>query len=402
MEWPALANLAPNAFPKDVIKRAKELSEEIGSVGAYSHSQGVPFIRQSVAKFIEKRDGYPSNPSHIFLTGGASAGVSLLINALISSPECGILIPIPQYPLYTASLAQHQGLPIPYYLDESNGWSTSVASIEEALEKAQKEGILPKGLVIINPGNPTGSLLDEETQEKLVQLCEKYSLVILADEVYQDNLHRRETQPFTSFKKVVSKLQSPVPLVSFHSISKGVSGECGRRGGYFECTNFSEEVIALLYKMVTVGLCPPLAGQICVDSMVRPPKPRDESYELWKKETDTIHAALASRTHVMAERLNALPGVSCVDSPGALYLFPRISISKKAQEAARAAGKQPDELYSLGLLDETGICVVPGSGFGQKVGEWHYRLTCLCPGVDEYVGKLEKFHRKWVEKYGVE
>jgi len=402
MEWPALAELASNAFPKDVIQRAKELSEEIGSIGAYSHSQGVPFIRRSVASFIEKRDGYPSNPAHIFLTAGASAGVSLLINALITSPKCGILIPIPQYPLYTASLAQHQGLPIPYYLDESNDWSTSVSSIEAALEKAHKEGITPRALVIINPGNPTGALLDEETQEKLVLLCEKYSLVILADEVYQDNLHRRETQPFTSFKKVVSKLQSPVPLVSFHSISKGVSGECGRRGGYFECTNFSEEVIALLYKMVSVGLCPPLAGQIGIDSMVRPPKPGDESYELWKKETDTIHAALASRTHIMAERLNVLPGVSCVDSPGALYLFPRISISKKAQEAAHAVGKQPDALYALGLLDETGICVVPGSGFGQKEGEWHYRLTCLCPGVDEYVSKLENFHRKWVDQYGIE
>jgi len=402
MEWPELANLAPNAFPKDVIDRAKELSEEIGSIGAYSQSQGVPFIRKNVAKFIQERDGYPSDPSNIFLTGGASAGVSLLINMLISSPEAGILIPIPQYPLYTASLAQHRGIPIPYHLDESSGWSTSVTSIEEALAKAHKDGVIAKGLVVINPGNPTGALLDEATQEKLVELCDKYSLVLLADEVYQTNLHHPTTHPFTSFKKVVAKLQSSIPLVSFHSISKGVSGECGRRGGYFECTNFSEEVLALIYKMVSVGLCPPLAGQIGVDSMVRPPKPGQESYELWKKETDTIHAALASRTNTMAVRLNALPGVSCVDSPGALYLYPQITLSKKAQEAAREAGKEPDAFYSLGLLDETGICVVPGSGFGQKEGEWHYRLTCLCPGVDEYVGKLEKFHQGFVEKYGLE
>ena len=323
-----------------------------------------------------------------------------MINMLISSPNAGMLIPIPQYPLYTASLAQHQGIPIPYHLDESSGWSTSVIAIEEALDTAHKEGVIPKGLVIINPGNPTGALLDEETQEKLVELCEKYSLVLLADEVYQNNLHHPESHPFTSFKKVVAKTQSPIPLVSFHSISKGVSGECGRRGGYFECTNFSKDVLALIYKMVSVGLCPPLAGQIGVDSMVRPPKPGQESYELWKKETDSIHAALASRTHIMASRLNALPGVSCVDSPGALYLYPQITLSKKAQEAASEAGKEPDVFYSLGLLDETGICVVPGSGFGQKEGEWHYRLTCLCPGVDEYVGKLEKFHQGFVKKYG--
>ncbi|EGN92169.1 hypothetical protein SERLA73DRAFT_191509 [Serpula lacrymans var. lacrymans S7.3] len=399
MEYPALAELAPNAFPQDVIARAKELYEEIGSIGAYSHSQGVPLIRQSVANFIAERDGYPSDPAHIFLTGGASAGVSLLISMLISSPNSGILIPIPQYPLYTATLAQHHGTAVPYHLDESSDWSTSVAEIEAALEKAKKDGIETKALVIINPGNPTGALLDEATQEKLIHLCEKHSLVLLADEVYQTNLHHPDTHPFTSFKKLVCKLNSPIALVSFHSISKGVSGECGRRGGYFECTNISDEIMALIYKMVSVGLCPPLSGQIGVDTMVRPPKPGDESYALWKQETDTTHKVLAQRTQVMAERLNKLPGVSCVDSPGALYLYPKIDLSDKAIAAAKKAGKEPDAFYALALLDQTGICVVPGSGFGQKQGEFHYRLTCLCPGVEEYVGALEKFHLDFSKKY---
>ncbi|KAK2460745.1 hypothetical protein APHAL10511_007215 [Amanita phalloides] len=400
MEYPALAELAPNVFPQDVVARAKELSDEIGSIGAYSHSQGIPFIRQSVADFISERDGYPADPNHVFLTAGASAGVSLLISMLISSPTSGILIPIPQYPLYTATLAQHRGIALPYYLDESKDWSTSVASVEEAIEKSHRDGTVAKALVIINPGNPTGALLDEGTQEALVRICEKYSLVLLADEVYQVNLHKPDTHPFTSFKKIVRRLQSNVPLFSFHSISKGVTGECGRRGGYFECTNISDEVLATIYKMVSVGLCPPVSGQIAVDTMVRPPKEGDESYPLWKKETDTTHEALRTRTKVMADRLNALPGMSCVDSPGALYLFPKIYLSQKAQEAARAAGKQPDAFYALQLLDKTGICVVPGSGFGQKDGEWHYRLTCLCPGVEDYVGKLESFHKRFVEQHG--
>ncbi|KAF9483330.1 alanine aminotransferase [Pholiota conissans] len=401
MEWPELATLAPGVFPEDVVERVRELREEIGSIGAYSHSQGVPFIRKSVAKFIEARDGYPADPDHIFLTGGASAGVSLLISMLISSPTSGILIPIPQYPLYTATLAQHKGHAIPYHLDETRSWSTPVASIEEAIVDAKKDGIVPKGLVVINPGNPTGALLDEETQEEIVKLCEKNNIVLLADEVYQDNLHLRNTHPFTSFKKIVSARKSTVPLVSFHSISKGVSGECGRRGGYFELTNFSPELIALLYKMVSVNLCPPLSGQIGVDTMVRPPAPGSASHPQWKKETETVHSALASRTSIMASRLNALPGVSVVASPGALYLYPRIHLSYAAIKAAEEAGKAPDAFYALALLDQTGICVVPGSGFGQKEGEWHYRLTCLCPGVDEYVGKLEKFHLDWVKKYGM-
>jgi len=400
MEWPALAELARDAFPEDVIARAKELQSEIGSIGAYSHSQGVPFIRKNVARFIEERDGYPSNPNHVFLTAGASAGVTLLISMLISSPKSGILIPIPQYPLYTATLAAHKGIGIPYHLNEEAGWATSTPDIESAIRQALADDIEPKALVIINPGNPTGALLDEATMTQVVRLCEQHNLVLLADEVYQSNLHARATHPFTSFKKVVRALGSPIPLVSFHSISKGVTGECGRRGGYFECTNITEDVIALMYKMVSVGLCPPLGGQVGVDCMVRAPKPGDASYAQWKAETDATHAALAQRTKTMAARLNALPGVSCVDSPGALYLFPRIRLSAQAIEAARKAGKQPDTLYALQLLDDTGICVVPGSGFGQKEGQYHYRLTCLCPGVEEYVGALERFHHKFVGRYG--
>ncbi|KAJ7026765.1 pyridoxal phosphate-dependent transferase [Mycena alexandri] len=345
------------------------------------------------------RDAHPASPSDIFLTAGASAGVSLLINMLITAPTSGILIPIPQYPLYTAALAQHHGTPVPYYLDEEAGWATSVPSIIEAIKKARGEGVEVKALVIINPGNPTGGVLDARTMEKVVKVCEEESLVLLADEVYQDNLHDRANQPFTSFKKVVRDLQSPVPLVSFHSISKGVSGECGRRGGYFELVNVSEEVRALVYKLVSVGLCPPLSGQIGVDCMVRPPKEGEPSYALWKKETATIHEALASRTLIMAQRLSALPGVSCVQSPGALYLFPRITIPAKAIEHAKSLGKEPDAFYAMGLLEETGICVVPGSGFGQRDGEWHYRLTCLCPGVEEYVGKLEGFHQAFLKRW---
>lgn len=400
MEYPPLTELVKGKWAPDVIARAQELLEAAGSIGAYSHSKGVPIIRRHVAQYISERDGYPSDPDDIFLTAGASSGVSLILNTLITPPNTGILIPIPQYPLYTATLAQFSGVPIPYHLSEPDGWSTTLHEIEGALVKARQDGVKPQALVIINPGNPTGALLDLHTMEALVRICEENSLVLLADEVYQQNLHRPEEHPFHSFKQVVRRLGSPVPLFSFHSISKGVSGECGRRGGYFECCNISQEVRDVLYKMVSVTLCPPLSGQVGVDCLVRPPKPGEPSYDLWKKETDTIHEALRYRTQLMAARLNKLPGVSCVDSPGALYLFPRLELPETAVKAAEAMGKTADTMYALELLEETGICVVPGSGFGQKEGEHHYRLTCLCPGVEEYVGALESFHMKFWEKYG--
>ncbi|THH08987.1 hypothetical protein EW145_g2342 [Phellinidium pouzarii] len=399
-EYPELIDKAKDLFPADVIARAQEILEEVGSIGAYSHSQGVPLVRKSVADFIEERDGYPSNPDHIFLTAGASSGVALLLSMLIAQPnKSGVLIPIPQYPLYTATLAQYAGVPVPYHLDETSGWSTSPEKVRAALAKAHADGIDVRALVVINPGNPTGSLLTESVQRALVELCSEHGLVLLADEVYQANLHYPDDHPFTSFKKIVCDMQADVALASFHSTSKGVTGECGRRGGYFELVNVTDDVIAQIYKMASVGLCPPVPGQVAVDCMVKPPKKGSPSYALWKRETDTIHAALADRTRTMVDRLNKLPGMSCQSTPGALYLYPRIELPPRAVEAAHKAGKHPDTFYALSLLDATGICAVSGSGFGQRGDEANFRLTCLCAGVEEYVGKLEKFHNEFIAKY---
>ncbi|KAJ7806937.1 transaminase [Mycena olivaceomarginata] len=297
-EWPALAELAPNIFPGDVLARAKELCAEIGSIGAYAHNKGVPLIRRSVAGFIEERDGYPASLDDIFLTAGASAGVSLLINLLITDPASGILIPIPEHPLYTATVAKHQGRVIPYLLDEPSNNSQA--------------------------WNPTGPLLSSSAMEELVTLCEEHDLVLLADEVYQNNLNDAEQRSFTSFKKIVRMLSSPIPLVSFHSISKGVSGECGRRGGYFELCNISPDVSALIYRLVSAGLDPPLSGQIGVDSMGAP------SYALWKTETDAIRKMLSTQIK------NITDDPSAADGQGATHL-PNTQFFLKHGEVVRAA-----------------------------------------------------------------
>lgn len=112
----------------------------IGSVGAYSHSQGVPAIRQDVANFIAKRDGYSSDPESIFLTAGASTGVENIIKLIVSDPSVGVLIPIPQYPLYTASLALNSARAVPYYLNEAEDWALSVPSLSKIVNDAREEG----------------------------------------------------------------------------------------------------------------------------------------------------------------------------------------------------------------------------------------------------------------------
>ncbi|GAA6009605.1 hypothetical protein JCM10207_004121 [Rhodosporidiobolus poonsookiae] len=403
-EYPDLIDHPASAqiFPKDAIARARSLIEEIGSTGAYSHSMGVPAIRRRVAQFIEKRDGHPSDPSKIYLTAGASAGVSNLLQILISSPHDGVLIPIPQYPLYTAALALNAARPVPYYLQEDQEWGLDIRDVKRNVDKARSQGTVLKGMVVINPGNPTGNSLTREDMEDIIKLCYEERMVLFADEVYQDNIYRSD-RPFVSFKKALRDMPAPyrdnVELVSFHSISKGQSGECGRRGGYFELCNFHPEAEEQVYKLASIQLCPSLGGQIGVDVLISPPKEGDESYPLWHKEKNGIHETLQHRAQVLLKAFRELEGVTCNEAEGAMYLFPTITLSQKAIAAAKAAGQAPDAFYCLRLLEATGVATVPGSGFGQQPGTYHLRTTILPPLDGDLLHRIKAFHEQFMDEY---
>lgn len=236
-----------------------------------------------------------------------------IIQIIINSPLDGVLIPIPQYPLYTAALALNSAKAIPYYLNEADDWSLDTEGLIAGVKAAKDEGTILKAMVVINPGNPTGSILSLKNMEDIVKLCYEEKLVLMADEVYQDNIYT--STPFTSFKKVINQMGAPyaesLELVSFHSISKGQTGECGRRGGYFELVNFSPEAQEQVYKLASIELCPSLGGQIGVDILVCPPKEGEESYPLWKKEKDSIAESLKRRSEIIHKAFQKLEGVTC-------------------------------------------------------------------------------------------
>ncbi|KAF2760345.1 alanine aminotransferase 2 [Pseudovirgaria hyperparasitica] len=389
-------------YKSDEIARAKWLLNEVHSVGAYSASQGTPAIRESVAKFIEKRDGHPCSARDIYLSGGASSGVNTLLNTICAKPEVGLLIPIPQYPLYTASLAVLNARCVPYYLDEDQSWGTNLKEIRDAYEKATAEGTEVRAIVVINPGNPTGASLPVEDITAVLKFAAEKNIVVMADEVYQTNVFIGK---FVSFKKALRDLQQSSPgtydhvnLVSLHSISKGMVGECGHRGGYFELIGFDPEVAAEIYKFISIQLCPPVIGQCIVEMMVNPPKEGEPSYELYKKEYDGIYDGLKKRATALFEAFKKMEGVKCQDPQGSMYLFPTITLPNKALEAAKKDGRAADEFYSLRMLDATGVCVVAGSGFGQKEGTLHFRTTFLAPGTD-WVGRIEKFHKEFMDEF---
>lgn len=405
LQYPALAEAVD--YPQDVKDRAAVILENIGSIGAYSHSQGAPYIRESIAKFIEKRDGgYAANPNNIFLTSGASSAVSYLLQILSSDENSGFLIPIPQYPLYTATIALNNAIPIGYFLDEANHWSTNPEQIRQIILENKQKGVNIKALVVINPGNPTGSILSEQDIIELIDIAAEHGIVLIADEVYQENVFKGK---FLSMKKVLYELleQEPevyknVQLASLHSTSKGVSGECGQRGGYMELVGFSTEVKDIVFKLASINLCSVVSGQALMELMINPPQEGDPSYELYNAETSSIHNDLEIRADMLYRAFLQMEDIQCNKPTGAMYIFPTLDFSPEKYHKlfmrAEQSDLQPDDIYCIELLESTGICCVPGNGFGQVPGTFHLRTTFLPPG-QEWIDRWLTFHETFVKKY---
>ncbi|KAL2516501.1 Alanine aminotransferase 2 [Forsythia ovata] len=392
-------------FSADAVKRAFQILNHFPgrATGAYSHTQGIKGLRDTIASGIEARDGYPADPNDIFLTDGASPAVHIIMQLLIRSEKDGILCPIPQYPLYSGSITLHGGSLVPYYLDEDTGWGLEISELKNQLETAKSKGITVRALVVINPGNPTGQVLSESNQQEIVEFCKNEGLVLLADEVYQENVYVPDKQ-FHSFKKVSQSMEygeEDISLVSLQSVSKGYYGECGKRGGYMEVTGFSPEIREQIYKVASMDTCSNISGQILASLVMNPPKVDDESYESYSAEKDAILSSLARRAKTLEDVFNSLEGVTCNRAEGAMYLFPRIELPKKATEAAKAVNTAPDAFYARCLLNATGIVVVPGCGFGQVPGQWHFRCTIL-PQEDKIptiVSRLTEFHKAFMDEF---
>jgi alanine transaminase len=399
--------LDSDEFPEDVKQRARDILEGCkgSSVGSYSDSAGIEIIRRHVADYIADRDGYPASWENIMLCAGASEGIRACLKLMTNPGEGrrpGVMIPIPQYPLYSASLAEYNMEQVGYYLDEERGWALDPAELDRSITEARKHCDV-RALVIINPGNPTGQVLTKQNIIDIVKFAHKEKLFLFADEVYQHNVYA-EGSAFHSFKKVTNEMGAPyneIEMASFMTCSKGYMGECGIRGGYAEVLNLDPAVKTMFLKSISAKLCPTVIGQACMDAVVHPPTPSDPSYESWNKEVQGTLASLKRRAELVAKTLNSIDGIQCNTVQGAMYAFPQVTLPAKAIAAAAEAGQAPDVFYAFNLLEATGICVVPGSGFGQRPGTFHFRTTIL-PQEDvtvDMLGRLREFHTNFINQY---
>uniref|UniRef100_A0A7S4FP59 Aminotransferase class I/classII large domain-containing protein n=1 Tax=Eutreptiella gymnastica TaxID=73025 RepID=A0A7S4FP59_9EUGL len=412
IQYPPLVDMDPPVLPPDVCRRAREYIQAMPgkSVGSYTESDGLQLVRKQVASFIERRDGFPADPKSIELTTGASEAVKRCIQVILTDDNDAVMVPCPQYPLYSCAITMFGGHVAYYYLDEDRGWAVDVTELRASYNKATSSGVKVRSIAVINPGNPCGSVLDMDTMADILMFAAEENLVLLADEVYQENIYD-EGRPFHSFKKVLRLLQQKkegtcdpihsVQLISFHSTSKGVLGECGQRGGYMELVGFSTRMLAQFAKVAASSLSSNTLGQVFVGLMVCPPVEGEESYELYRKEHSLIFEGLKRRAARLCAALNDIPGVSCQPIAGAMYAFPNITIPTAAVSAAALQNMKADEYYCIDLVEKTGIVCVPGSGFGQKNGTWHLRMTILPPDdmMEDVISRFKRFHEDFCRKY---
>lgn len=179
-------------------------------------------------------------------------------------------------------------------------------------------------------------------------------------------------------------------------------GEGGQRGGYFEAVGLSSYSKHQLQKLVTFTLQPGTVGQLLVECMVNPPRPGDASYAPCRQGYGGIFLRLERKAEFLYSAFQRMPGIECQEPRGAIYEFPRVLLPPAAVEAAAASGEFPDVWYCMEVLKATGVCIVPGSGFGMSNGipdgKIWFRITFLGEG-EEWISRLEAFQQDFMDKY---
>jgi len=314
----------------------------------YAPSSGIPSAIESIRRDAEEVKGI-KNIQDIFITTGAAEAIDIVISAL-ANPGENILTPTPGYPLYSALEAKLSLERNPYYLNESNGWQPDPEEIRSKINQRTR------AILLINPNNPTGSVYSREILEKIVQIAREYNLVILADEIY-DKLVFDGEEEMTS----IASLDSELPVITFSGMSKNFMAPGWRLGWGIVSGKHDliEDVIDAFNRLLRsrVSANHPMMYAI-------PPALNGEKHHL-----KLVYGKLKRRSQLTSDMINKIDGINLVKPNGAFYAFPSIDV-------------EDDNHFCVELLKATGVVVVPGSGFGQKPGENHFRIV-ICPTEDD-------------------
>ena len=314
----------------------------------YTPSVGIPSARDAVAAEYVRR-GMPVTSDRVVLTSGTSEGIELAIGALADAGD-EVLVPTPTYPLYTAVLGKIGARAVYYRTDPDNDWLPDLDDVRRLMSAATR------AIVVIDPNNPTGAVYPPATRRALVDVAERWGVPILADEVYSE-------LGYDGPVPLLGSLAPDAPIISFSSLSKAYLAP-GWRAGWLAVgrSDRLDDVLAAIKKLADGRLCSPGPMQHAIEAALT----GDRSHQA------TFIRDLRLRADLTTTRLGAVRGMSVVAPRAAFYAMPRVALPPGTT----------DQDYVLGLLRETGILCVYGSGFGLPADQGFLRVVFLA-SLDE-------------------
>jgi alanine-synthesizing transaminase len=359
-----IGNLALFGFdaPEEI---QQDMAHNLANSAGYSDSKGIFAARKAVMHYSQQQGIKGIALDDIYLGNGASELIAMATNALLDTGD-ELLLPAPDYPLWTAATSLAGGTPVHYLCEEANGWMPDLADIRRKITPATK------GIVVINPNNPTGALYSDELLKGIVSTAREHNLVIMADEVYDKVLYDGAKHT------AIASLSQDVLTLTFNSLSKSYRS-CGYRAGWMMVSGEKKpaaDYIEGLNMLSNMRLCANVPGQYAIQTALG-------GYQSIN-ELVGEGGRLRRQRDLAYELITAIPGVSCVKPTAALYMFPRLDL--------KVYPVTDDRQFLLELLQETRVMLVQGTGFNWPTPD-HFRIVFLPHEDDlrEAIGRIAKF-----------
>ncbi len=360
---------APEEIQQDMIRN-------LPNSAGYSDSKGIFAARKAVMHETQKQGILGVTLDDIYLGNGASELIVMATNGLLDDGD-ELLLPSPDYPLWTAAASLSGGTPVHYRCDEANGWMPNLDDIRAKVTPRTK------GIVVINPNNPTGALYADELLKGIVDIAREHGLVIFADEVYDKVL-------YDGIKHTpLATLSQDVLTLTFNSLSKSYRS-CGYRAGWMVISGDKKrarDYIEGLNMLSNMRLCANVPGQWAIQTALGGHQSINELVGeggRLRKQRDLAH-----------QLITAIPGVSCVKPRAALYMFPKLD--------TQIYPVQDDQDFFLQLLEETKVMLVQGTGFNWPDAD-HFRIVFLPHEDDlrEAIARIARFLEGARKRFGTD
>ena len=349
--------------PPDEI--VQDMIRNLPHCAGYTDSKGLFAPRKAVVHYTQEKQIAGVHVDDVYLGNGASELIVMSLNALLNDGD-EILVPAPDYPLWTAGVSLSGGRPVHYLCDEGAGWLPDLDDVRAKITPRTR------GIVVINPNNPTGALYPDELLKGLVEIARQHQLIVFADEIYDKTLY--DGHSHTS----IAALADDVLFVTFNGLSKNYRS-CGYRAGWMVVSGekrHAGDYIEGLNMLASMRLCSNTPGQLAIQTALG-------GYQSIK---DLVGPGgrLARQRELAYELLTQIPGVSVVKPKAALYMFPRLD--PKVYPIA------DDQQFAYELLAEEKVLIVQGTGFNWPTPD-HFRIVFL-PNSDDLtdaVGRIDRF-----------